>query len=144
MAISNDRFIISSMLKLARLETNQKRKNALLDDIADKIKSFEEVNSERCIDEFVNCYEYSYGKLDDLFEEVIANATDNFTSEFRGNVKAMLKKNYPDKNFEFGIYKIFGTWIRKNKTAIMKKHNIFICTIPNGNAGKIYWFIPNE
>ena len=92
MAISNDRFIISSMLKLARLETNQKRKNALLDDIADKIKSFEEVNSERCIDEFVNCYEYSYGKLDDLFEEVIANATDNFTSEFRGNVKSMLKK----------------------------------------------------
>ena len=144
MAISNDRFIITSMLKLARLETNQKRKNDLLDDIADKIKAFEEAESERCADEFVNHYEYSYGKLDDLFEEAIAKATDNFTSEFKGRGKEIFRKAYPDKDFEFGIYKMFGTWMRKNKTAIMKKYNIFICTLPNGNAGKIYWIIPND
>ena len=144
MAISNDRFIITSMLKLARLETNQKKKNDLLDDVADKIKAFEKVDSERCADEFVNNYEYSYGKLDDLFEEAIAKATDNFSSEFKGRAKEMLKKTYPDKDFEFGIYKMFGTWLRRNKTAIMKNHNIFICTINNGNAGKIYWIIPNE
>ena len=132
------------MLKLARLETNQKKKNDLLDDVADKIKAFEKVDSERCADEFVNNYEYSYGKLDDLFEEAIAKATDNFTSEFKGKAKEMLKKTYPDKDFEFGIYKMFGTWLRRNKTAIMKNHNIFICTFNNGNAGKIYLIIPNE
>lgn len=144
MAISNDRFVITSMLKLARLETNQKRKNDLLDNIADKIKAFEEVDSERCADDFVNHYEYSYGKLDDLFEEAIVKATDNFTSEFKGRGKEIFKKAYPDRDFEFGIYKMFGTWFRKNRTAIMKKYNIFICLRPNGNAGKIYWIIPNE
>ena len=144
MAISNDRFIITSMLKLARLETNQKRKNDLLDEIANKINAFEELNSERCADEFINCYEYSYGKLDDLFEEAIAKATDNFTSEFKGRGKEIFRKAYPDKDFEFGIYKMFGTWMSNNKTAIMKKYNIFICTRPNGNAGKIYLIIPND
>ena len=144
MAISNDRFIITSMLKLARLETNQKRKNDLLDEIANKINAFEELNSERCADEFINCYEYSYGKLDDLFEEAIAKATDNFTSEFKGRGKEIFRKAYPDKDFEFGIYKMFGTWMSNNKTAIMKKYNIFICTRPNGNAGKNYWIIPND
>ena len=144
MAISNDGFIITSMLKLARLETNQKRKNDLLDEIANKINAFEELNSERCADEFVNHYEYSYGKLDDLFEEAIAKATDNFTSEFKGRAKEMLKKTYPDKDFELKIYKMFGTWLRRNKTAIMENHNIFICTFNNGNAGKTYWIIPNE
>ena len=144
MAISNDRFIITSMLKLARLETNQKRKNDLLDEIANKINAFEELNIERCADEFINCYEYSYGKLDDLFEEAIAKATDNFTSEFKGRGKEIFRKAYPDKDFEHGIYKMFGTWMRSNKTAIMKKYNIFICTRPNGNAGKIYWIIPND
>ena len=144
MAISNDRFIITSMLKLARLETNQKRKNDLLDEIANKINAFEELNSERCADEFVNNYEYSYGKLDDLFEEAIAKATDNFTSEFKGRVKEVFRKAYPDKDFEHGIYKMFGTWMKRNKTAIMKKYNIFICTRPNGNAGKFYWIIPND
>lgn len=144
MAISNNRFIITSMLKLARLETNQKRKNDLLDEIANKINAFEELNSERCADEFINCYEYSYGKLDDLFEEAIAKATDNFTSEFKGRGKEIFRKAYPGKDFEHGIYKMFGTWMRKNKTAIMKKYNIFICTLPNGNAGKIYWIIPND
>ena len=132
------------MLKLARLETNQKRKNDLLDEIANKINAFEELSSERCADEFINCYEYSYGKLDDLFEEAIAKATDNFTSEFKGRGKEIFRKAYPDKDFEFGIYKMFGTWMSNNKTAIMKKYNIFICTRPNGNAGKIYWIIPND
>ena len=144
MAISNDRFIITSMLKLARLETNQKRKNDLLDEIANKINAFEELNSERCADEFISCYEYSYGKLDDLFEEAIAKATDNFTSEFKGRGIEIFRKAYPDKDFEHGIYKMFGTWMRNNKTAIMKKYNIFICTRPNGNAGKIYCIIPND
>ena len=144
MAISNDRFIITSMLKLARLETNQKRKNDLLDEIANKINAFEELNSERCADEFINCYEYSYGKLDDLFEEAIAKATDNFTSEFKGRGIEIFRKAYPDNDFEHGIYKMFGTWMRNNKTAIMKKYNIFICMRPNGNAGKIYWIIPND
>ena len=144
MSISNDRFVITSMLKLARLETNQKKKNDLLDQIADKINAFEEADDERCADEFLNCYEYSYGKLDDLFEEAIAKATYNFTSEFKGRGKEIFRKAYPDKDFEFGIYKMFGTWMRKNKTAIMKKYNIFICTRPNGNAGKIYWIIPND
>lgn len=144
MSITNDRFIITSMLKLARLETNQKKKNDLLDQIADKINAFEEVDNERCADEFLNCYEYSYGKLDDLFEEAIAKATDNFTSEFKGRGKEIFRKAYPDKDFEFGIYKMFGTWMSNNKTAIMKKYNIFICTRPNGNAGKIYWIIPND
>lgn len=144
MSISNDRFVITSMLKLARLETNQKRKNDLLDQIADKINAFEEADSERYADEFVNCYEYSYGKLDDLFEEAIVKATDNFTSEFKGRGKDFFRKAYPDKDFEHGIYKMFSTWMRSNKTAIMKKYNIFICTRPNGNAGKIYWIIPND
>ena len=109
-----------------------------------KFDLFEKVDNERCADEFVNHYEYSYGKLDDLFEEAIAKATDNFTSEFKGRGKEIFRKAYPDKDFEHGIYKMFGTWMRSNITAIMKKYNIFICTRPAGNAGKIYWIIPNE
>lgn len=144
MAISNDRFIISSMIKLARLETNARIKNELLDKAFQKIMQLDESDKERSKDDYIDYYEYSYGSLDEMFEDIIAKATNNFTEQFKGRAKAMFKKAYPDKEFEFGIYKIFGTWMRKNREAIIRKTGVFFVTIRNGNAGMIYWLMPDD
>lgn len=144
MAISNDHFIISSMIKLARIETSSKAKNELLDRAFQKIMQLDETEKLRNNDDCIDYYEYSCGSLDVLFEGVITKATNNFTEQFKGRAKEMFKKAYPDKEFEHGIYKIFGTWMRKNRQDIMRKTGVFFVTMRNGNAGVIYWIVPND